>query len=125
MKKWFPSTTKLILILFLTGFVGKLGDVAATWLLENRQIIPIWLAHSALVFLPSQKALLTLSRDLYWVCIPMLVIPFSYTFIREWIYVDRMYVKRDLLEAGKLKPSDLTREEFNFIYVHWPDLFKK
>jgi len=34
-----------------------------------------------------------------------------------------MYVKRDLIEAGKLKPEDLTPEEFHFIYVHWPNLF--
>ena len=54
----------------------------------------------------------------------MLVIPFSYTFIREWIYVDRIYVLRDLVEAKKLKPTDLTDEQFRFIYDHWPELFK-
>jgi hypothetical protein len=48
---------------------------------------------------------------------------FSYKILKEWIYVDRMYVLRDLLEAKKIKPEALTPEQHHFIYVHWPDLF--
>ena len=73
--------------------------------------------------LPTQKGLLLLSHYLYWICIPLLVIPFSYTLIKESFYVDRMYVLRDLLEAKKIKPEVLTPEQHHFIYVHWPDLF--
>ncbi len=88
-----------------TGFVGEFGKLAADWLVAHRQEIPEDVVRLVVAILPSQKALLTLSHDLYWICIPMLVIPFSYTFISEWIYVDRIYVLRDLLEAKKLKPG--------------------
>jgi len=54
----------------------------------------------------------------------MLVIPFLHSSWREWRYVDRMYVKRDALEAGKITVGDLTVEELYFIRSHWPELFK-
>jgi hypothetical protein len=90
-KKPNVSLKKLALVALCTGFVGEFGKLAADWLIEHRQQIPDYVVHLVVSVLPSQKALLTLSRDLYWICIPMLVIPFAYTVIVEWIYVDRMY----------------------------------
>jgi hypothetical protein len=123
-KKPSVSPKRLALVALCTGFVGEFGKLAADWLVAHRQQIPEYVVHLVVSILPSQKALLTLSHDLYWICTPMLVIPFSYVFIREWIYVDRIYVLRDLVEAKKLKPTDLTPEQFRFIYDHWPELFK-
>jgi len=124
MKKNFPESTKLVWILFLTGFVGKLGEESALWLLEHRKLIPVEMAKILEAILPSQPALLKISHALYWVCIPMLLIPFSYTFWVENRYVSKMYIKRDALEAGTIKPGDLTLEERYFIESHWPELFK-
>jgi hypothetical protein len=127
MKQSDASLKELAFLALWTGFWTTAGAGIATglWLLTKAYIpsLAATVIRAAFHLLPTQKELLTLSHALYWICIPMLVIPFSYTLIKEWRYVDRMYVKRDALEAGKIKPTDLTEEEFHFIYVHWPDLF--
>ena len=127
MKKWFPVLRKRAIFALWTGFWTTTGGGAAwgLWLLAKAYTpaIAATVSHTVSHWLPTQKGLLSLSHYLYWICIPLLVIPFSYTLLKESFYVDRMYVLRDLLEAKKIKPEALTPEQHHFIYVHWPDLF--
>jgi hypothetical protein len=137
-KQLFPESTKLVKLLLVAGLIllgkgffeglgEKFGDKVATWLLEHIKSIPEWIAkliYWVLDIAPSQKEWLKISRALYWISTPLLVIPFSYTLLKESFYVDRMYVLRDLVEAKKLKTTDLTPDQFRFIYDHWPELFK-
>jgi hypothetical protein len=118
----------LAFVALWTGFWTAVGGGIATglWLLL-RAYIPSAATIAIRVMshlLPTQKGLLSLSHALYWICVPMLVIPFLHSSWREWRYVDRMYVKRDALEAGKITVGDLTVEELYFIRSHWPELFK-
>ncbi|MGB8367652.1 MAG: hypothetical protein ACLPYZ_04825 [Limisphaerales bacterium] len=128
MKQSDSSLKELAFVALWTGFWTAVGGGIATglWLLTKAYIpaLAAKLIRVAFHLLPTQKGLLTLSHALYWICIPMLVIPFSYVFIRENRYVSQMYEKRDALEAGTLKPGDLTLEERYFIESHWPELFK-
>jgi hypothetical protein len=123
MKKSTHESKKLLWTLYLSGFVTEAGVETFQLLKEHTKSLPGQAVHWASIFAQHPPTLMTVSHILYLVCIPLLIVPFSYTVVKEWIYVDRMYVLRDLLEAKKIKPEALTPEQHHFIYVHWPDLF--
>ena len=115
----------MLLILYGTGILNEAGSETFRLLEQHSKTIPGELAHWVAAYWPQSSVGHSILHILLIVCIPIFVLPFSYICIREWIYVDRMYVKRDLVEAGKLQPADLTPEEYHFIFVHWPELFKR
>ena len=75
--------------------------------------------------IPQVKEAGKIARDLWHLGLGVLAFSFFYVVWRENKYVEHMYVKRDALEAGKLKASDLTPEEFDFINGHWPELLER
>jgi hypothetical protein len=107
------------------GTVGA-GLVYGIWglLVKYTKIIPGKVSHWVGSLIPIDTRAATISRDLWHLGLGLLAFSFLYAFWRENKYVSRMYVKRDALEAGKIKPTDLTVEEFHFIHSHWPDLFR-
>jgi hypothetical protein len=82
-----PELKKLAFLALWTGFWTTAGAGIATglWLLLRPYIPSAEATAIQVIFhlLPTQKGLLSLSHDLYWICIPMLVLPFSYTVIKE------------------------------------------
>jgi hypothetical protein len=100
------------------------GLVLGVWqLLQYTKIIPGAVVRWIEGLIPKEIEAQIISRDLWHFGLGVLVFSFLYVVWRENKYVSHMYVKRDALEAGKIKASDLTKEEFHFIFVHWPDLF--
>jgi hypothetical protein len=114
-----------------SGFWKAIGGTIGTaiviglWQLLRKytKIIPSKVIHWAESLIPQGKEAETISRDLWYLGLSVLALSFLYVVWRENKYVSHMYVKRDALEAGELKASDLTHEEVDFIKSHWPDLF--
>jgi hypothetical protein len=129
MKKSETSAKDLVFVALWTGFWTALGGgIFAGFCLLIKTYVPlvaILAIQAASYLLPNTKEILAICHASYWICIPMIVIPFSYVFWRENKYVSHMHKKRNALEAGKLRPLDLTHEEIDFIHSRWPDLFKK
>ena len=101
-----------------SGFWKAIGGSLATgflwilWkLLQYIKIIPSAASHWVSKLIPKQDQADAISRHLWHFGLGLLAISFVYVFWRENKYVSHMYVKRDALEAGKLKPGDLTLEE--------------
>jgi hypothetical protein len=123
MKKSLPLIATLLMV-YLTGFLHKAGEETFRLLESCMKAIPGAAAHWVAASLQQSSVAQSIFHISFQVGLPVIVILFSFKILKEWIYVDRMYVLRDLLEAKKIKPSDLTEEQHYFIYIHWPDLFK-
>lgn len=113
-----------------SGFWKAIGATIATgflwgiwWLLQYIKIIPGAVIHLVESLKPQGTEIDKISHYLLYFGLSVLVFSFFYVVWRENKYVAHMYVKRDALEAGKIKATDLTKEEFHFIYIHWPHLF--
>jgi hypothetical protein len=113
-----------LLLMYLAGVLNEAGADTFRSLASHTSTLPGAMAHWVAALLPQSSAGKTILHILFRVAVPVIAILFSFKILKEWIYVDRMYVLRDLVEAGKLKPADLTPEQYHFIFIHWPDLFK-
>jgi hypothetical protein len=122
MKKFLPAIAALLLM-YLTGVLHEAGADTFRLLASHSSTIPGAMAHWVVAHLPQSQTGKTILHILFRFGVPVVAILFSFKILKEWIYVDRMYVLRDLLEAKKIKPEALTPEQHHFIYVHWPDLF--
>jgi hypothetical protein len=123
MKKSFAAIGALLLM-YLAGILNEAGADTFRSLSSHTSTIPGAMAHWVVAHLPQTQLGKTILHILFRVGVPVVAILFSFKILKEWIYVDRMYILRDLVEAGKLKPADLTPEQHHFIFIHWPDLFK-
>jgi hypothetical protein len=115
-----------------SGFWKAVGAAIGTglmygiWalLVKYTKLIPSMVIQLVENLIPQGKEAENISHDLWHLGLGLLTFSFLYVAWRENKYVSRMYVKRDALEAGKIKPGDLTLEEMYFIKSHWPDLFQ-
>jgi|ERR1039458_69520 hypothetical protein len=100
------------------------GFLWGTWqLLQYTKIIPGAVLHWVSGLTLQEKETQKISHYLWCLGLGVLAFSFLYVLWRENKYVSHMYVKRNALEAGKIKPGDLTLEELVFIKGHWPNLF--
>jgi hypothetical protein len=115
-----------------SGFWKAIGGTIATGLLiglwellvKYTRIFPGLVMRWVESLIPQGKAAATISRDLWIAGFSLSAVSFLFVFWRENKYVSHMYMRRDAFEAGKIKPTDLTEEEFHFIHSHWPELFQ-